>query len=71
MWGPAGNMRCFHDRLVDDIDRRYFTEELMLDVLRRNFSITESHEELFEGAPASLHIFFLRLKKTLNGKWQV
>lgn len=24
------NMRCFHDRLVDDVDRRYFTEELMM-----------------------------------------
>ena len=44
-------MRCFHDRLVDDVDRRYFTEELMLDVLRRNFSVTQTHEDLFESLP--------------------
>ena len=24
------NMRCFYDRLVDDTDRDYFTEELMM-----------------------------------------
>ena len=31
------NMRCFHDRLVDATDRKYFMEELLMNVLKRNF----------------------------------
>jgi dynein heavy chain len=45
------NMRCFYDRLVDDTDRDYFTEELMMDVLRRNFNVTQSHDDFFRGSP--------------------
>ena len=31
------NLRCFQDRLSTPQDRRFFTEQLMLEVLRRTF----------------------------------
>jgi len=45
------NMRCFYDRLIDEKDRRYFTEELMMDVLKRNFNVMAPHDDLFGSTP--------------------
>lgn len=44
-------MRCLSDRLVSYDDRRVFTENLMLDVLRRMFPGTHTHEDYFEKDP--------------------
>eukprot|EP01064_Diplonema_japonicum_P033482 TRINITY_DN6608_c3_g1_i1.p1 TRINITY_DN6608_c3_g1~~TRINITY_DN6608_c3_g1_i1.p1 ORF type:complete len:4220 (+),score=898.37 TRINITY_DN6608_c3_g1_i1:135-12794(+) len=47
------NCRCFYDRLVNDEDRRYFTEELLHPTLIRKFSAGNqfSHADLFGDSP--------------------
>eukprot|EP00667_Euglena_gracilis_P000018 EG_transcript_18 len=43
------NLRCFHDRLATPADRRFFTEELLLDVFKHNFPNTGhlTHDDVF------------------------
>jgi len=45
------NMRCFYDRLTSDTDRSYFTEQVMMDVVKREFNASLTHAELFEKDP--------------------
>ncbi|QDZ24237.1 heavy chain of dynein [Chloropicon primus] len=44
------NMRVFHDRLINDEDKKWLME-MMHQMLRGRFSIPESYEEYFESEP--------------------
>ena len=44
------SMRVFHDRLINDEDRLYFTN-LIVELLRRHFDVNLVHKQLFEGQP--------------------
>lgn len=41
------SMRVFHDRLIDQTDRTYFTN-ILHELLKRSFEETASHKEIFE-----------------------
>eukprot|EP00163_Fabomonas_tropica_P031149 TRINITY_DN730_c1_g1_i7.p1 TRINITY_DN730_c1_g1~~TRINITY_DN730_c1_g1_i7.p1 ORF type:complete len:4213 (+),score=1156.03 TRINITY_DN730_c1_g1_i7:1002-12641(+) len=43
-------MRVFHDRLIDKHDKEWFTE-LLIEMLRRHFSVGWTHEDTFEQQP--------------------
>ena len=43
-------MRVFSDRLINDEDKRWYTE-FLVELLRRHFAASWTHEELFEGEP--------------------
>jgi dynein heavy chain len=45
------NMRCFYDRLTSVEDRQYFTETLLMDIIKRLFPGNWSYADLFEGQP--------------------
>ena len=45
------NMRCFYDRLTTAEDRHYFTETLMMDIIKRLFPGNFSYEDLFCASP--------------------
>ena len=44
------SMRCFHDRLISQEDRLWFTNQIC-SLLKRKFSLSWTHEELFEKEP--------------------
>lgn len=44
------NLRVFHDRLINNEDKKYLME-MMHQLLRARFSISDSYEEYFEGNP--------------------
>ena len=44
------NMRVFHDRLINNEDKKYLTE-MLHSLLRSKFALAESYEEYFEGDP--------------------
>lgn len=52
------NMRCFYDRLASDDDRRLFTEDLMMEVIKQRFPGSHTHEEYFEREPLIWGDFF-------------
>lgn len=52
------NMRCFYDRLANDDDRRLFTEDLVMDVIKQRFPGSHTHEEYFEREPLIWGDFF-------------
>jgi len=52
------NQRCFSDRLISDDDRLWFSKKITT-MLNRHFSVSWSHEDLFEEEPI-LFADFLR-----------
>jgi dynein heavy chain len=58
------SLRVFHDRLVNDEDRLYFTQ-LITELLRRHFDLNWSHKSIFEGPPLMFGDF-VRLGGTLS-----
>ena len=44
------NCRCYFDRLVNNTDRQYFTEEIIMPVIQRKFACASkfTHKQLFE-----------------------
>jgi dynein heavy chain len=46
LWIHEG-MRVFHDRLINQEDKTYFTT-IMHELLKRSFEETASHQEIFE-----------------------
>jgi len=45
--------RCFHDRLINSEDKRWFTEK-MIDLISRHFSLRWSHEDVFERSDSGI-----------------
>eukprot|EP01064_Diplonema_japonicum_P034413 TRINITY_DN7114_c0_g1_i1.p1 TRINITY_DN7114_c0_g1~~TRINITY_DN7114_c0_g1_i1.p1 ORF type:complete len:4107 (+),score=1152.60 TRINITY_DN7114_c0_g1_i1:350-12322(+) len=45
------NQRCLHDRLINEEDRKTFTEDIMMPVLLQQFPGKWEHEELFVESP--------------------
>jgi len=41
------SMRVFHDRLIDQIDKTYFTN-ILHELLKRSMDETSSHQDIFE-----------------------
>lgn len=50
-------LRCFHDRLIDDIDQKWFTEKI-IQLLSRQFKVSWKHEDLFEKKVVRFGNFF-------------